>query len=287
MKDGTVRMHPPKGSPDIVKVQGKADSQLNVLFVQNKSGKVMSVLVNFSCHATVVGGEHVVSADYPGAIRDTIKKMLGKDTVVLYGNGACGDVCQLDVENPARSEHGHAWRQKMGFALGCQAMNIMARTDLMPPDQVNIEFHKETLDIPIREIPADRLAEAKKAFEGRSLIPAPTVHEDIVRRELLLLAEDRAKDPYAHAEMVAVKIGDSGIMTIPAEFFCGLGMRIKESSALKPIFVIELANGCVGYIPTLDAFDGGGYETDLVRSSKLVPEAGDMVVKKALELLKF
>jgi neutral ceramidase len=64
-------------------------------------------------------------------------------------------------------------------------------------------------------------------------------------------------------------------------------MKIKENSALKPTFVIELANGCVGYIPTLEAFTGGGYETDLVRSSKLIPEAGEMVIQKALELLQF
>jgi neutral ceramidase len=204
MKDGKVRMHPPKGDPNIDRVQGKADPQLNVLFVENKSGKVMSILVNFSCHATVVGGDHVISADYPGAIRDTIKKMLGDDTVVLFGNGACGDVCQFDVENPARSEHGHAWRKKMGLALGCQALNIMAGTDLMPSDKVDIEIHRDVFDIPIRNIPEDRLAEAKQAFADKSLIPAPTVYEDIVRRELLLLAEDRAKDPYAHAEMMAV-----------------------------------------------------------------------------------
>lgn len=287
MKDGTVRMHPRKGDPDIVKVQGKADPELNVLFVENKSGKIISVLVNFSCHATVVGGDNVISADYPGAIRDTIKQMLGNDTIVLYGNGACGNVCQIDVENPKRSEGGHAWRKRMGMAIGCEALKVIAGTDLMPSDSVDIEIRMDVLDIPIREIPKDRLDEARKAFAGKPLAPAPTVHEDIVRRELLLLAEDRDKDPNAHAEMMAVRIGKSGIIGIPAEYFCELGMSIKEGSALKPTFVIELANGCVGYIPTAEAFTGGGYETDLVRSSKLIIQAGEMIIQKALELLQF
>jgi neutral ceramidase len=287
MKDGKVRMHPPKCDPNIDRVQGKSDPQLNVLFVENKAGKVISVLVNFSCHATVVGGDHVISADYPGAIRDTIKQMLGNDTVVLFGNGACGDVCQIDVDNTQRSEFGHEWRKRMGMAIGCEALKAIAGTDLMPSDSVDIEVHKDILDIPIREIPKDRLEEAQKAFAGKSLAPAPTIYEDIVRRELLLLAEDRDRDPYAHAEMMAVRIGKSAIVCVPAEFFCELGMRIKDGSSLKPTFVIELANGCVGYIPTTEAFTGGGYETDLVRSSKLIIQAGEMVIQKALELLQF
>ncbi|HGE70304.1 TPA: hypothetical protein ENX78_05670, partial [Candidatus Poribacteria bacterium] len=56
-------------------------------------------------------------------------------------------------------------------------------------------------------------------------------------------------------------------------------------SKLMPTFIIELANGCVGYIPTEEAFLGGGYETDLARSSKLIPKAGEMVVQKSIELL--
>ena len=287
MKDGTVRMHPRKGDPNIDRVQGEADPELNVLFVENAAGKVISVMVNFACHATVVGVDSVVSADYPGAIRDTIKKVLGQDTVVLFGNGPCGDICQIDVENPNRGEHGHGWRERMGLALGCEALSAMAATDLMPPEEAKIDVRKKHLDIPLREIPEDKLAEARAAFANRPLNPPPTVREEIVKRELILLAEQREKDPYAHAELMAVKIGKSVILGIPAEFFSGLGRQIKLASAFQPTFIIELANGCVGYIPTAEAFTGGGYETELVRSSKSVPEAGDMIVQKATELLKF
>ena len=286
MKDGTVRMHPRKGDPDIVRVQGEADPELNVLCAKDKTGKLTAVLVNFACHATVVGGDHVISADYPGAIRDTIKKMMGQDTVVLFGNGACGDVCQIDVENPNRAERGHEWRSRMGLALACEALKLVAAADPLPTEELQITVRKESLDIPIREVPEDRLAEACSVFSGRPLDPPPTVREDIVRRELILLAEEREADPHAHAELMAVRIGDAAIIGIPAELFSGLGRQIKHKSGFQPTFVIELANGCVGYIPTEEAFTGGGYETELVRSSKLIPEAGNMVVQNAAELLK-
>ncbi len=287
MKDGTVKMHPQKVDPNIVRLQGEADPELNVLYVRNKAGKVIAIIVNFACHATVVGGDRVISADYPGAIRDNIKKLVGQETVVLFGNGPCGDVCQIDVENPARSESGHAWRARMGLALACEAVKVMAATDPLPPEEMDIDVRKEYLDIPIREIPQKELAEACKTFANKPLDPPPTNRDEIEKRELILLAEEREQDPNTHAELMAIRIGKSAIIGIPAEFFSGLGRQIKLASAYKPTFVIELANGCVGYIPTEEAFTGGGYETQLVRSSKLIPEAGKMVVQKAVELLKF
>jgi len=49
--------------------------------------------------------------------------------------------------------------------------------------------------------------------------------------------------------------------------------------------IVELANDWVGYVPTKKAFGEGGYETELARSSKLVPEAEDVFVETACELL--
>ena len=50
--------------------------------------------------------------------------------------------------------------------------------------------------------------------------------------------------------------------------------------------LIELANGYVGYAPTESALKhSGGYETKLLRSSKLVPEARKMIVDTVMRLL--
>ncbi|MGQ9607707.1 MAG: neutral/alkaline non-lysosomal ceramidase N-terminal domain-containing protein [bacterium] len=285
MKDGTIKMHPPKADPNIVRPDGVADPEVNVLYTENENGKVNTVFINFACHPTVVGGDNVISADYPGAVRDTIKNLLGQDTVVLYGNGACGNIGPVDMTNPKRNEYGHKWRKKMGLVLGCETIKTIALSDLLPPEELELEVRKDTLDIPIREIPQDRLDEAKKAFIGKSLEMAPADRSDIVRRELLLLAEQKAEDPFAHAEIMAIRIGRSAIIGIPAELFCDLGLKIKEKSNYKPTFVVELANGCIGYVPTAESFIGGGYETELVRSSKLIPEAGEMIVQKAVEIL--
>jgi hypothetical protein len=73
---------------------------------------------------------------------------------------------------------------------------------------------------------------------------------------------------------------------IPGELFSELGLRIKAASPFADTHVVGAANGMVGYLPTRRAFDGGGYECTLITSSCLAPEAGDIVVDAALDMLR-
>jgi hypothetical protein len=42
----------------------------------------------------------------------------------------------------------------------------------------------------------------------------------------------------------------------------------------------------VGYIPTSEAFGQRGYEIKTARSSKLAPDAGNILTREVLELVK-
>jgi hypothetical protein len=42
----------------------------------------------------------------------------------------------------------------------------------------------------------------------------------------------------------------------------------------------------VGYLPTPEAFERGGYETTFLGSSRMAPEAGGMVADTAVELIR-
>ncbi|MFA0777524.1 MAG: hypothetical protein PVTTEEND_001238 [Candidatus Fervidibacter sp.] len=64
-----------------------------------------------------------------------------------------------------------------------------------------------------------------------------------------------------------------------------MGWDIKRRSPFPMTFVVTCANGMVGYLPTPDAFKGGGYEVRLARSSQLMPDAGERLVAEALQLL--
>ncbi len=48
---------------------------------------------------------------------------------------------------------------------------------------------------------------------------------------------------------------------------------------------MSLANEWIGYVPTAQAFVGGGYEPRTARSSKLEPAAGQKLLEGALKAL--
>jgi hypothetical protein len=104
-------------------------------------------------------------------------------------------------------------------------------------------------------------------------------------RETLNLLRMNEDEPQVPCELQAIRIGDTAFASNPGEFFCSLGMDIKRGSPWENTFVVELANGSIGYVPTEDAYEGG-YESQLAPSSKLVPGSGEAIVAETIELLR-
>jgi hypothetical protein len=107
-------------------------------------------------------------------------------------------------------------------------------------------------------------------------------------KEIVLLDALLAKERDAEVEVQAVQIGPVVCFTTPAEYFVEFGLEFKKRGNFPISFPVELANGCVGYVPTEEAFGehGGGYETRLTSYSNLEVTAGRQMLEAGLELAK-
>lgn len=280
MKDGSVKTHPGKMNPDTVAPAGPIDPDVAVIAVEDLTGNLLGCIVNFALHGTTLGGS-LISADWPCYLRQTVRGGIGADVGVVFLNGPCGDVTQVDNQSPRPPEFGEPWARRVGMTVGAEVLKVLARAEYTP--EAALDVTTESLLLPIRDLAAsdeELVAREAPAFGLGS------GGQETYLREARLLREMKAKSPTVEVEVQAVRIGDAAIVSNPTEFFCELGLSIKQGSPWRPTLVVELANGYAGYAPTADAFRGGGYETRTARSSFLGPGAGEQIADASVRLLR-
>jgi hypothetical protein len=126
--------------------------------------------------------------------------------------------------------------------------------------------------------------EAERPAFGLGSDSSPVVREAYAH-ERELVAEERRRTPRLPCEVQAMHIGPLGIATNGAEYFCEHALRIKKASPFRPTWFVSLANEWIGYVPTAQAFVGGGYEPRTARSSKMAIDTGQRLLETALQAL--
>lgn len=284
MKDGRAVTHPGLGNPEIVEPAGPVDPEVGVVgaWSTRDPGRLQGCVVNFSCHATTSPGG--ISANYIHYLEKTIQGYYGKDCVVVFVAGASGDITQVDNRSPYKNPDGDRWAQQVGGKVGAEALKVLLSMEPGEPAPVGALSRIWTIR---RRPPSPARVEAALAIvKGDRSRVEPT--DWTFAKETVLLDDLVKKEPAAEVEVQAVQVGPAVFVTTPAEYFCRFGLEIKAGSGFPFTFPVSLANGCVGYVPTADAFGphGGGYETRLTSYSNLDIAAGDQMRDAGIELAR-
>jgi len=252
------------------------DPEVGVLRITKPNGDLLGLVVNFGCHACHQLGQ--LTAGYPGVLCNTLKAHLGEDIGVVFLNGPCANVLHHNYLAPER----RASKEQTGGLLASRVERILAD---MPPEAGGgtINAVSKQIRLPYRDF-----AEAERRFAD------PVVQAHVFGGLIKLgwydypsLKEMAKRNGGGEdLEIQAFRIGDAVFAAMPAEYFMEFGLRIKEQSEHVKTFVVSLANGWVGYVPTQEAHQRkGGHETTTALWSKMCFDAGDRMADTALELL--
>ena len=282
MANGLSYSHAGKGNPDILGYAGPTDPEVGVVGAWDAEGLFLGCIVNFACHGTA--GVAGTSADWIHYLERTVRGVMGEKAVVVFLNGACGDITQVDNLSPYTGEFGERAGVRIGQTVGGETLKVLAKST--PGEVGPVAAKTELLRIPRRKPSPEKV---KAALELVQKDPTEVGHTPwTFAKETVLLDALLQREPVAVVEVQAVQVGPAVFLANPAEFFCQLGLDIKKCSPFPLTFPVELANGCVGYVPTEEALGphGGGYETRLSAYSNLEPKAGTRIVEACIVLSK-
>jgi hypothetical protein len=280
MKNGLTYTHPHQGNPDIVEPAGPIDPEVGAIGAWSPDGRFLGCVVNYSCHATTNPGG--ISANWIYYLENTVRGAMGADVPVVYLQGACGDITQVDNLSPYRNPTGEQWARLVGGRVGGEVIKILVSGFAGVPTPV--QSRSALLHIK-RRLPTEEHVQQAMALlqKDRKSVPAA---DWTFAKETVLLHWKGKKEPVVEVEVQAIQVGPAVFVSNPAELFVEHGLYLKKNSHFPHTYVVELANGGVGYVPTEEALGphGGGYETRLTSYSNLEISAGRQMMDAGLRL---
>jgi len=281
--DGTHSMYGDAFRPDFTGLEGPDDPRHVALFAAGTDGQPLAIAHNNSCHATCVEQSLFVSADFPGEARSLIRAALGqKGLPVLYLQGASGDTSPWNMLRKPHRYDGEQRLREVGAALAAETLRLLHET--VPVAEPALRHAFEDLPVAVQLPTAEALARAREVValgEER----AGRWEYTLARVGVLPLWEEFKDRPEDAVAIHAVRIGQCAIITNPAELYCQFGIDLRRRSPAAVTMVAQLADGSVGYCPTIPALLGGGYSGAAIRWRRLEPQAGYKLVEASARLV--
>jgi hypothetical protein len=271
--------------PDfVVEALGPIDDRLATLWIRHGAATT-GVLVNFALHPAILAGDNwLYSADYPGYLAEALRRWVAPDLVTLFGNGCCGNVNHVDIRDPLQGR-GFKMAERVGYMLAAAA--AAAHHAAVAVTAAPVRVSRQHVALPRMQITAEQ-ARWSREVRARAAGQAAPGQVDGLPDELYaqtwLEMFEKQEQPDA-AEVMVLRLGDIGIVGLPGEVFCELGLAIRQASPAPHTLVVELANDAIGYLPTRRAFPAGGYETT-PGSTLYEPGAGERLVDSAMQQLQ-
>lgn len=211
---------------------GPCDHEVGIVRIDDVEGNIMSLLLNWPCHAVVMGPRnHFISGDWPGATSRYIEDSLENSAIAPILIGASGDI------NPIYGPHidfvdvkSYAYAlEAIGYDLGKEAIRVSR--DIQTFSTGTIKAIQKNIYLPGKADEANRL-------HHQEYEPGNNVE----------------------VRLSAIKIGNVIFAGVNGEVFNQIGVKLKNLSPYSNTFFLTHCNGSCGYLVSDEAISKGGYE---------------------------
>lgn len=257
---------------------GPVDHALPVLKAESADGRLLSLVANYACHCTTLGGDfNRVCGDWAGYAQEYMERdHPGAVALVTIGCGA-----DANPSPRVGADGGLALAQQHGEAIATEVKRLLGQefTPLTRPLQTSAR----EIGLPFgTHFTRDQWVE-RSTKEGIIGFHA--------KKWLTRLERGEALPETLYYPITTWNFGDElALVFLPGEVVVDYALRLKNELAGPRLWVTGYANYVPCYIPSRRILAEGGYEAESSlwyydRPARISPEAEDLIVKTVHELL--
>ena len=271
--------------------EGPVAPHAHVVTLDTARGR--AILFQHACHPVVLGNaNHDISADFPGPACAAVEA--ATSAFAMYVNGAAGDI------NPRHATSTFDDVERLGNALGNAVVSAAATAQ--PLASTGMAWGSVRLALPLLDAPSVVRASSVACLRGLQWLQAVlrSPRDEWARRvpraylqwSLACLqaacgARTAATRPF---EIQGLRIGELTWLGLEGEIFVRYQLDV-EAAHTEPVILCGFANGCIGYVPTADEYERGGYEVDIAykvypSTLMIAPESDRLIRQGIVDLLR-
>ena len=307
--DGSAKMWGDTNTATFTELEGGNDSGMELLYVYDEEKKLTGIVVNIACPSQVVEQRSFISSDYWGKVKIMLREKLGKELFVLGLCSPAGDQCPRDLvrwvdpETPIKDPNvirSHSLLRKadpsmydikgtwtIGRRISREILDIYEEIREEDLISENMFCHKRILlDLPVRRVTPAEYEDAKRkvsefAKEADNISFADNAAMHVYAGTIMRFETQELHNVYP-VEIHIARLGNIAFATNSFELFLNYANQMRARSRAHQTFLIQMACGSDGYLPTEKAEKGGHYSA-YVSSGVVGHEGGDLLTRKTVE----
>ena len=308
----TAEMWGDTNTPAFKELEGGNDSGIELLFVFDDEQKVSGIIINLACPAQCVQHRLFVSPDFWGEVKVLLRNYFGEHIFILPLCSAAGDQCPVDlvrwvepesdINDPNCKRNNPPKRKADPSMFDLSGMRTVGRriaNEIIavyeagldnPQSEVKLEHRVIEMPLPLRCAKEEDKMMAEMAIRQYLAKKQGNVdYNDVANLQIhlgvLKRFEQQKTIGHIETEIHIIRLGSVAFATNPFELFLDYGNRIRAQMSCEQIFLIQLANGTEGYLPTEKA-EKHGHFSAYISSGQVGHEGGECLVRETLQNIR-